>query len=152
MSTAGDVGAIAGAAGDLFGGFFEFKGKKAEAKAYKQAAAFALQNATLSQEAGEIKLAQAGRAIYKTLGAQQASVAAAGLTGGGTADALLRSSVSQGALEKAIVNEQTQINVTGYKSQAAQFAGMAASAKAAGKGGLLGGIFKAAVELAPLVL
>jgi hypothetical protein len=28
-------------------------------------------------------------------------------------------------LEKAIVNEQTQINVNGYKSQAAQFKGMA---------------------------
>jgi len=142
------AGAIGGAAGDLFAGIFGFAGGMAEADAYKQAAKYALQNAVISQEAGDIKLAQTGRAIYKTIGAQEAGYAGAGLTGGGSAQEVLRSSVSQGALEKAIVNEQTQINVIGYKSQAAQFSGMAAAAKAAAQGDLIGGIISAATTVA----
>lgn len=129
--------------GDLFdgiGSIISAGGDKAEAKAYARASEFASQNAVISQEAGDIKLAQAGRAIYKTLGAQQAGYAAAGLTGGGSAQDVLRSSVSQGALEKAIVNEQTQINVTGYKAQAAEFTGMQQAADAAATAKTVGGI------------
>lgn len=120
--------------GDIFGGIGDFAqaaGDIAEAGAYREAEKYAKQNAVISQEAGDIKLAQTGRAIYKTIGAQKAGYASAGLASGGSAQAVLRSSVSQGALEKAIVNEQTAINVTGYKSQAAQFAGMAFAADAA---------------------
>ncbi len=95
-----------GAAGDLFGGILGGIGGFAEAKGYKQAAKFAQQNAVISQEAGDIKLAQEGRKIYKTIGAQEAGYASAGLTGGGSAQAVLRSSISQGSLEKAIVNER----------------------------------------------
>lgn len=147
-------GAIAGigAAGDLISGLFGFAGDMAEAKAYKQAAKYAHQNAIISQEAGDIKLEQEGRKIFQTLGAQQAGYGAAGLTSGGSAQAVIRDSVSQGALQKAIVNEQTQINVIGYLSQEAQFKGMAAAAKAAGEGSLIGGIFNAAVAVAPFVL
>ena len=136
---------IAGAAGDVIGGLFGFLGDSAEASAYNTAAKYAQQNAVISQEAGDIKMEQTQRAIFKTLGAQAAGYAGAGLTGSGSAQEVLRSSVSQGALEKAIVNEQTQINVTGYKAQAAQFKGMAQAAQAAGTGGLLGGIIKAAI-------
>lgn len=150
MSTAGDIAIGAGAAGDLFSGIFAAQGDAAEASAYKKAAAYAAQNATISKEAGDIKLEQTQRQVFKTLGQEQAGYAGAGLTSGGTAQEVLRSSVSQGALEKAIVNEQTQINVTGYEEQSAQFAGMASAASAASKGSLLGGLFKAAVEVAPL--
>ncbi len=151
MSTATDIGTGLGAAGDLFQGVAGFVGSKAEANAYKQAAKYAHQNAIISREAGDIKLAQTDRAIYKTLGAQHAGYAGAGFTGGGSAQAVLRSSVSQGALEKAIVNEQAQINVIGYLSQEAQFKGMAKAAKAAGVGSLVGGILGAAAAVAPFL-
>lgn len=151
MTTAGDISIGAGAVGDLFGGIFAAKGDAAEAKAYKTAAGYASQNAVIAQEAGNIKMEQTGRQIYKTLGAQQVGYASAGLTGGGSAQEVLRDSVAQGSMEKAIVNEQTQINVTGYKAQAAQFAGMASAASAASKGSLLGGIIKAGVTLLPLL-
>lgn len=121
--------------GDIFGGIGDFAqaaGDFAEAGAYRKAEKYAEQNAVISQEAGDIKLEQTGRAIYKTIGAQKAGYAGAGLASSGSAQSVLRDSVSQGALQKAIVNEQTAINVTGYKSQAAQFAGMAFAADAAG--------------------
>jgi hypothetical protein len=140
------AGALVGAAGDLFGGLFSAAGNASEATAYGTAATLAKQNAQIAQESGNIKEEQTQRQIYKTLGAQQAQYGAAGLTGGGSAQEVLRSSVSQGSLEKAIVNEQTQINVTGYEAQAAQFKGMQGAAKAASGGGLLGGILGAALS------
>lgn len=150
--SAGGVGTIAGGLGDLFSGIFAGIGDYKEADAYRTAAKFAQQNAVISAEAGQIKEEQASRAIFKTIGAQQAEYAGAGLTGGGSAQEVLRSSISQGALEKAIINEQTQINVTGYEEQAAEFSGMASAAKAAGTGGIVGGILKAAATILPFVL
>ncbi len=145
LSAAGGLGA----AGDLFQGLFGGLAGFAEAKGYKQAAGFAAQNAIISQEAGDIKQAQEERRIFKTLGTQAAGYAGAGLTAGGSAQAVLRSSLSQGALEKAIINEQTQINVTGYKAQAAQFSAMAKAAKTGGIGSIIGGVLKAAAVVAP---
>jgi hypothetical protein len=147
----GAAGSIAGGVGDLFSGIFAGLGDFAEGKAYSQAAKYAQQNAIVSEEAGKIKSFQAERAIYKTIGAQQAEYAGAGLTGGGSAQEVLRSSISQGALEKAIINEQTQINVTGYEEQAAQFKGMATAAKDAGTGSIIGGVFKAAAAIIPFL-
>ena len=129
---------------DLFTGLGDFAsaaGDFAEASAYGTAAKYAGQNAVIAQEAGAIKQEQTGRQIYQTIGAQQAGYAgSANLTGGGSAQEVLRSSVSQGALEKAIVNEQTQINVTGYKEQQAQFSGMQDMANAAGAASVIGGV------------
>lgn len=135
-----DFGGIGSGVQDLFGGIGSLK----EADAYKLAGKYAAQNAVIAGEAGQIKLEQANRAVYKTLGAQAAGYGAAGLTSGGSAQEVLRDSVMQGSLEKAIIGEQTQINVTGYKAQAAQFQGMAGAAKSAGIGGILGGIAKVA--------
>ena len=123
----GLISGLFGAAGD----FASAAGHIAEGAAYKKAQHYAEQNAVISQEAGDIKLEQTGRQIFRVLGSQQANYAGAGLTGGGSAQAVIRNSVSQGSLEKAIVNEQTAINVTGYKSQAAQFKGMSFAANAA---------------------
>lgn len=125
---------------DAAGDFANAAGHHAEANAYREAEKYAKQNAIISQEAGDIKLQQTSRQIYKTIGTQEAGYAGAGLTGGGSADSVLRSSVSQGALAKAIVNEQTQINVIGYKSQAAQFKGMAFAADAAAVASAASGI------------
>lgn len=132
-----------GVVSDLFTGLGDFasaKGYKKEAKAYGQAQLYAEQNAVIAQEAGAIKLDQTGRRIYRVLGAQQAEYAGAGLTGGGSAQEVMRSSISQGALDKAIVNEQTQINVTGYKEEAQQFAALKAGAQAAATAATASGI------------
>jgi hypothetical protein len=141
------TGGAFSAAGDLFGGIAGFIGGNASAKGYKKAAKYAHQNAIISEEAGEIKLAQTERQIFKTIGAQQAGYAAAGLTGGGSAQAILRDSLSQGSLEKAIVNAQKMIDVNGYLAQEAQFKAMAKAAKAGGIGSLVGGIASAGAVL-----
>jgi hypothetical protein len=133
-------GAQIGGIGDLFSGIASGIGDFAEGSAYKAAERYALINANVAQEAGDIKMEQTKRQIFKVIGAQKAEYAAAGLTGGGSAQEVLRSSISQGSLEKAIVNAQTQINVTGYKEQAAQFGGMATAADAAGAGSIIGGV------------
>lgn len=137
------TGEALGAAGDLFGGIAGFIGGSASAKAYKKAAKYAHKNAIISREAGDIKLAQTERQIFKTIGAQGAGYASAGLTGGGSAQAILRDSISQGALEKAIINAQTMIDVNGYLAQEEQFKGMAKAAKAGGIGSLIGGALSA---------
>ncbi len=143
-----DASLALGAAGDLFQGIGGFVGGQASAKAYKKAAKYAEQNAIIAREAGDIKLAQTGRQIFKVLGQQQAGYAGAGLTAGGSAQAVIRDSVSQGALEKAIINAQALIDVNAYKSQAEQFKGMAKAAKAGGWGDLAGGIMSAAASVA----
>lgn len=137
-----------GAAGDLFSGIAGGIGDLAEAKAYKKAAKYAHQNAIIAREAGDIKLAQTGREIFKTIGAQAAGYAGAGLTAGGSAQSVLRDSLSQGALEKAIVNAQANIDVNAYLSQEAQFKGMAKASKAAGIGSIIGGVISAGAVIA----
>lgn len=137
-----------GAAGDLFGGIADFAGGMASASAYKKAAKYAAQNAIIAREAGDIKLDQASRQIFKVLGAQQAQVAGAGLANSGSAQYLLRDSISQGALEKAIINAQTNIDVNAYLAQEAQFKGMAKASKAGAIGGLISGIASAGATIA----
>ena len=142
------TGAIIGGVGDLFEGIAGFIGGQATAKACKKAAKFAHQNAIISREAGDIKLAQTERQIFKTIGAQKAGYAGAGLASSGSAQAILRDSLSQGSLEKAIVNAQTNINVNSYLQQEVLYKGMAKAAKAGGIGSLVGGIASAAAVFA----
>jgi hypothetical protein len=133
---------IGGSGGpNIFGEFATAAGDFAEGSAYGQAAKYADINAGIAKEEGAIKLAQTQRDIFKVLGQQQAGYAGAGFASGGSAMDVQRSSVQQGALQKAIVGEQTQINVTGYEEQAAQFKGLEAASNAAGTGNILGGIF-----------
>lgn len=122
------------------GGIFGAVGDFAEASAYGTAAKYAGQNATIAGEEGKIKLLQTQRKISQTLGAQSAQYAGAGLKMSGSAVDVHANSMQQGALEKGIVQEQTQINVSGYLEQEAQFKGMQTAANAAGVGGIIGGI------------
>lgn len=110
------------------------------AGAYSAGAKYAAINEGIAREAGRIKEFQTNRAIFQTLGQQRTAYAGGGLKQSGTAIDVYRNSVSQGALERAIVQEQTEINVTGYQEQESMFKGMAAAATAAGTAGVLGGI------------
>jgi hypothetical protein len=139
-----NFGLIGAGIGDLFAA----GGDKDEENDYKQAASIATQNVAISAESTDIQKTQAQRDIYQTIGSQQAEVAASGTTGGGSAQALLRSSRSQGALQQQQLTVQGQINQNAYKEQAqaytgeADAAGAAASAATAGGiGSILGGLF-----------
>lgn len=129
------AGAISGAGG-IIGALGDF----AEGSAYGKAAQYADINAGIAAEQGRIKEAQTQRQIFQVEGQQTAGYAGAGLAQTGTALDVMRNTVQQGALQKAIVAEQTNINVTGYEQQAAQFKGLQSASNAAGVGGLIGGI------------
>lgn len=134
MATAFD---FAGSAiSDLFGA----AGDASEAKAYGQASAFAKQNAQVSAESTALQQYQAQRQVYQITGAGQAAAAGNGLTGGGSAQDILRSSVQQGALQKQVIANQGIINENSYLEQADQYTGMQKAAKSAQGSGIFGGI------------
>lgn len=143
-STFSDLG---GAVGDIFGGIGSLKA----ADAYGKAANIELQNAAIAKESTQIQETQTQRQIFQTLGAQQAAVGASGFASSGTAQDLLRSSISQGALQKQVIAAQGQINVNAYEAQATAYQGQAAASKAAAGGGFLGGILKIASAALPFL-
>lgn len=144
--SAGVFGDLGGAVSSIFGGIGEF----ASAKGYGQAADYARINAEIAQQTSDIQQTMTARKVYQTIGGQQADVAGAGLASSGSATDILRSSAEQGSLTKQLVAKQGAINVMGYQAEAASYDAMASAAKAAGGGGILGGIMKgvgAAVSL-----
>lgn len=144
-------GALAGAGGAvdaLFGAVGQFKA----AAGYKKSAQFADLSANISQQATAIQSFQAERDIYRTIGGAKADLGGAGLMLSGGALDILRDSASQGALTKQLIQAQGAITTTGYQAEAEAYRSQAAAAKTAGKGGLLGGLLKAASVAAPFVL
>lgn len=134
-STFGDLG---GAVSDIFGAI----GDKAEAGAYSEASTLAGQNAQIAAASGRIQQVQSDRQIYQSIGGSKADVAGAGLAASGSALDVIRSSTQQGALQKALIANQTSINVNGYQEEASAYQGMASAASAASTGGFLGGLLK----------
>lgn len=147
-----NFGSLGGAVSDIFGGIGTLKGAKAfqVASQYSQKAAqYATENAGIAEASGRVKQLQAERQIYQVIGGQQADVAGAGFAKSGSALDLMRSSVEQGALTKALLENQTQIEVRGYRqeaeaklAEAAQYQAQASAQKTSGIGGILGGIAK----------
>lgn len=133
-----NFGDLGGAVSSIFGGM----GDLAEASSYKKAAQLATQNAAIAQESTRIQEAQANRNIFQTIGKQQAQVAGAGLAASGSAIDLLRSSQQQGELTRQLIGTQGLIQQQGFLQEANSYSGMASAAKAAGAGGILGGIMK----------
>lgn len=97
------------------------KGQRLEAEQYGSAAGLARQNEQFTKTSTEIKQAQLDREMFKTLGGQQADVAAGGFEASGSALDLLRDSASQGALTKAVAGQQGLIQEAGYEQQAKSF-------------------------------
>lgn len=131
---------LGGAVSDLFGA----KGATASAGSFSQAASIAEQNAALTGQATRIRETQEARQIYRTIGGQKASVGGAGFAESGSALDLLRSSVSEGALTKAITEEQGAITENSYAEQAGQFRGMASAARSSATGQTIGGLIQGA--------
>lgn len=111
---------------DIFGTI----GAAEEAAAYNKASGLATLNAKITKESTAIQETQASRQIFQTIGAQKAAVGGAGFAASGSAQDLLRSSVSQGALQKQVIEQQGLINENGYLAQAAAYTGQSAAATA----------------------
>lgn len=131
---------LGGAVSDIFsatlgaeGENIKAQGEFAEGQEYTLAEQLARQNAQYTQQATAIKTQQAQRQIYQTIGTQQAQVGGGGFANSGTAQDLLRSSASQGALDKAAISQQGLITEAGYEEQANSYAIMASTAQQTGE-------------------
>lgn len=137
MSDLGDlVTNVGSAVGDLFGA----QGHAAEANSFNSAATLATQNAQLTAASTRIQETQTARQLFQTEGAQQTDVAGAGFTESGSALDLLRSTASQGALAKSLVNIQGAISENSYAAQAGAYEGEAAAANEASQAGVVSAI------------
>lgn len=125
---------IAGAVQDLFTADAlrtKAKGSRIEAQTYDLAGNLARQNKQFSETSTAIKEMQTQRSINLTLGQQAADVATSGFEASGSALDLLRDSASQGALTKAVVQQQGLIEQEGYEEQAKSYELMSQAAKMA---------------------
>jgi hypothetical protein len=137
--------AFMGDVGSAVDGIFGAIGSAKAAQSYTQAAKIALQNEQLAKESTQIQQVQAQRQIFQTIGGQASDVAGAGFSmKGGNAGDLLRSSASQGALQRQLIGVQGLITANSYEQQANAYSAQAAASKAASTGG----IFKSILSIA----
>jgi hypothetical protein len=100
-------------------------GDLAEASNYDIAASLAQENEAFTEQSTRIQQTQLDRQVTQTIGGQQASVAGAGFTSGGSAGDIMRDSASQGALAKGVLAQQGVISEAGFDEQAKSFTTMA---------------------------
>jgi hypothetical protein len=130
----GTINSIGGAVNDLFaaeGHEAKAKGLRIEADNYDLASGYALKNEKFVETSTAIKQAQLDREIYKTIGGQAADVAGAGFSASGSAIDIMRESAAQGALTKAVGQQQGLITEEGYKVQAQTYTNMGEAARLA---------------------
>lgn len=117
------------------------QGAAIEGQSYGTAASLAALNAKYTTASTAVQSAQADRALFMTLGTGKAIAAAAGGTEGGSAGDILRANAAQGALSKAVLQEQGAITTAGYQQQQSayelmqQASGVAQQADIAAAGG-----------------
>jgi hypothetical protein len=143
---------IGGAVSDLFAvGAYKAKaaGAQIEGQEYQLAAGLARKNVEFTKESTAIQEAQASRKIAMSLGTTEAEVGAAGFQQKGSALDILRSATEQGALTKAVTQQQGLITQAGYEEQAASYDLMAQAAQIAAQadqkaaqGSMISGIIK----------
>jgi hypothetical protein len=104
-------------------------GYAAEANAYGTAAGIATENAGTAGIIGGIKNYQQQYELTASIGSTKAGAAAAGFTGGSSAD-ILRSSYQQGALASQLITTQTALTQGGYQEEAAAATAQATAATA----------------------
>lgn len=124
----GTIGNIGGAVADLYAADADRmrgRGQRKEAESYDIAADLSIENRKFAESSNIIKTAQLDRQIMKTEATQQADVAASGFTQGGSALDIMRSSASQGALTRAVLQQQGAITDLGYKEQEESYRKMA---------------------------
>ncbi len=114
------------------------QGDLAEGAAYGEAATLADTNAAFTAQSTAIQESQADRTLFQSLGTQRSNVAASGFGEGGSAGDILRSSASQGALNKAVLGQQGLITEAGYTQQAESYRAMQTAAGLASQVDILG--------------
>lgn len=134
-----DVSSLGGAANDLFSAFatssslkLKAEGDLVEAQNYDLAAGLARQNKQFTEQSTAVKQIMSDRQIYLGIGSEKAGIAGAGFsTSSGSALDLLRSSASQGALQKQLVGQQGLITEAGYDEQDKAYTNLANFAREA---------------------
>lgn len=130
----GTIDDTAGAVSDLFAAKaygFKAKGAEFEKQNYELAAKFARQEEDYTAMATRIKAAQQDRDLFKSLGQTRADVAGAGFAESGSALDILRESAAQGALTKAVTEQQGLITMEGQEQEAKSYENMAQAAQVA---------------------
>jgi hypothetical protein len=125
---------LGGAVSDLFAASaFKTKGQglRAEAEQYLVSAQYAEDNKQFAAQNTAIQEVQAGRDVEKTLGGQQAAIAAGNFANSGSALDIMRDSANQGALKNAILAQQGNITETGFEQQAQSYRFMSHAASMA---------------------
>lgn len=130
---------ISGAVGDLFSAAGSFQ----EANAYGKAKDVALDNEAITLRSGQIQQQQENQAIITATGGEQAAVAGAGFTAGGSAGDLMRMSLQKGALNKQLLANQNEITAQGFEQQADAYKGQQQAAQTQGEGQAAGGALQA---------
>lgn len=136
-----------GAANSLFGGVGSLLGGNAAASGSKKAAALYGRAADLTATATGLKETAASRQIYQTLGGGIADAAANGLNQSGSAEDILRSGAQQGALSKALIQIQGDIDVNSLNARKEDALASASAQSAGGIGGFLKGALGVAAAL-----
>lgn len=137
-SISGVTSGIGGAVSDLFAA----QGDQAEAEQYTLASQYASQEAQFTKAGEDITKAQAQRQILQAVGTEKAGYAGSGLTLGGSAGDVLRSSAQQGALTKAVIGTQASETALGYTEEAKSYDIMAEAAKSAASGAGIGAVLQ----------
>lgn len=133
----GSAGSAFGAAvGDLFGA----AGAGEAAAGYEGASKSELLAARLSTASGVIQKAAADRSINRAIGGQRADIGASGFKFSGSGIDLARNSAQQGAISKALIEDQSQIETLGHEEQSAMYASQAQQARTQQSAGLFSGI------------
>ena len=131
---------IGGAVSDIFSAI----GSGKAATTYKQAQQMELQNVQYEKENVMLQEAQEQRKIELGIGREKAQVSGAGFTAGGSALDLLRMSQEQGAITKAAIGVEGQIQENAYAAQASAYGAQASAASTAQKGGFFGALLQGA--------
>lgn len=135
------VGSIIGGIGSLVSSGESSAADQAEAAGFGVAAQYAENNAWFSGEVGGIQQLGAARKIQQTQGAQAATAAANGLANSGSALALMRDTVSQGALTESQIGLNTAIQQQNFYGQAASDLAQQQAAQAQASAASSSGIF-----------
>jgi hypothetical protein len=137
-----DFSQLSGAASDLGAAVSDFtaaSGNQAQANSYGEAAKVAGQNEQVVANQTAIQQAQTSRQIYKTVSAQGAAGAGAGLKESGSMQDLMRESGLQGGLQHAQVAAQGLIQEASLEQQKESYLGMQNAANTAKQGSEAGG-------------
>lgn len=130
------IGSFGAAADKLFAS----KGYEISAAGYRQAASISRKNEEYSIMSTDIRRQMAEREATKTIGGQQADVAAAGFAASGSALDILRASQQEAALTQTIIDTQGEIDLNTYKMQTLSYNIQADAAEAAGERSKLGAL------------